>query len=213
MRKISWKFLIFILIIFIVSGFIIDKVRAKNNEKNIIQERKIKIAVCPTYYKVADFLDKTEYEIIKTNSSSESLLLLNKGQVNYVLSGRPLKPSEGIFQKEFISKDGYSFISISEKVVNKEDLINEIICTDLDKDQIEKDFNLKNVKKIDNINDCPDNGIIITSWDKTDYNQTNIVHVINSDGSRHTLSRTPILYCYENCLQNVTNKLKKIYEK
>lgn len=188
--------------------------RAKQGDvvDNFVKE-KTSIATCPTYYEIANLLDKNEYEIIKTDSSSESFNLLRSRDVEYVLSGRPPKPNERDFEKEFITKNGYSFIGTQEKVINKDDLKNETICTDLDKERVVLEFNLQKVDIVEEIADCPSNSIIITSWGNTDYSRFNVVHIVNEDESRHILSRTPILYCLNDCPQNIINQIKKIYEK
>jgi len=79
--------------------------------------------------------------------------------------------------------------------------------------KFKNDLGLNNVRQITNIAECPSNGIIITSWDKTNYSQANIVHILNDDGSRHALSRTPIIYCKETCPENIINQIKIAYEK
>lgn len=196
-----------------ISGFVVTRGRAQDDGDVVTKKEKIKIAVCPTYYNIADFFPTSEYEVVKTNSTANSLGLLNNNHVDYVLSGRPLKSSEGDFKREFISKKGYSFVSTKDKIVNTNNLEDETVCTDLDKEIIETDLNLKNVKQVQEISECESGSIIVTSWDNTDYNKFKIVHVINSDGSRHVLSRTPILYCHNKCSQNIINQIKNIYEK
>ncbi|NCD00520.1 hypothetical protein EOL94_00245 [bacterium] len=214
MRKRGTITLVWIVVIMIASGFIIMQSRAKQGDvvDNFVKE-KTSIATCPTYYEIANLLDKNEYEIIKTDSSSESFNLLRSRDVEYVLSGRPPKPNERDFEKEFITKNGYSFIGTQEKVINKDDLKNETICTDLDKERVVLEFNLQKVDIVEEIADCPSNSIIITSWGNTDYSRFNVVHIVNEDESRHILSRTPILYCLNDCPQNIINQIKKIYEK
>lgn len=209
----GWIVLIFILII---STFLLGFVMSQNKtdgERSVIKKEVIKIAVCPTYHEVVNSLNEAEYEIIKTNSTAESLELLSDNKVEFVLSGRPLKPNEGSFQQEFIVQDGYSFVSAQEQVINQDNLNNEIICTDLDKTEVEKKLNLKNIQQVQEIADCFDNSIIVTSWDRTDYSKTKIVQVINSDGSRYSLSRTPILYCHNNCSQEIIDQIKIAYKK
>ena len=210
MKLKGWVILIFIFIVMVVFGLLMSQ-NQSDDRVDIVQTTTIKIAVCPTYYDIADSLDKTEYEIIKTKSTSDSLELLAGNQVEVVLSGRPLKPGEGNFKTEFIAKNGYSFISVQEKVVDKDNLNDEIICTDLEKTKVEIELNLKNIYQTKEIADCPNNSIIVTSWDKTDYSKFSIVQLINSDGSRYLLSRTPILYCRDNCLQKIINQIKTVY--
>lgn len=213
MKKHEYLVTFSIISIIALSGFVVVASRAQNNVNNIEQTEKIKMATCPTYYNIATSLPALEYEVVRTNSTAESVGLLGNGLVDYVLSGRQLKPNEGYFEREFISKEGYSFVSTKDKIVNINNLEDEIVCTDLDKEIVETDLNLKNITQIQEISECESGSIIITSWDNTDYNKFKVVHVVNSDGSRHVLSRTPILYCRDKCPQNIINQLKKIYEK
>ena len=212
MQKHYLIILILIVGLIALSGFIMSGGRAEENKELSVEKTKTRIAVCPTYSHIAESLN-AEYNIINTQSTAESLKLLNENKVDYVLSGRPLKPNEGDYKIEFIAKSGYSFISQQEKIVSKNDFAKEVVCSDLNVDQIKNDLGLNNIKQITNIAECPSNGIIVTSWDKTDYSQTNIVHILNNDSSRHTLSRTPILYCKEMCPKNIINQIKIAYEK
>jgi len=210
----SKKYLIPILIIMlaVASVFVISRSEAKKSGDKIIKKEKIKIATCPTYYDILSSLDGEEYEVIKTDSSSASLYLLGEFMVDYVLSGRPLKPGEGIFQREYIAKNGYSFVGNEERVINKDSLNSEVICTDIDRHEVEINFNLL-ATQVDNIKECPQEAIVVTSWDNTNYEEVSPIHVINSDGSRHFLSRTPIVYCQEECPEKIINQIKMAYEK
>ena len=207
MNKKMTIFGVIVLGLAVMSIFFINQNKGGSGEN--IESRKISIAVCPTYYSLADSLDKTEYKIIKTGSSSESLGLLRNNRVEYALSGRPLKPDEGTFQREFIAKNGYSFVGQQEQTINKNNLSDEILCTDLNKIQIEAELGIENIRQMKDASSCPANGIIITSWDKTDYSKSEIIHIVNDDGSRYLLSRTPILYCHDICSQNIINQVKK----
>jgi len=120
MQKYSLIILILIAGLIALSGFVMSGSKARENKTISIKRDKIRIVVCPTYSDIANNLN-AEYNIIITQSTAESLRLLNENKVDYVLSGRPLKPDEGDYKIEFISKSGYSFISQQEKVINKDE--------------------------------------------------------------------------------------------
>jgi len=213
MLKKYFQISIIILCIVAVSSLIMSVSGARDDTAKQINQEKVKIAVCPTFLSLASTLDQDEFEIIKTQSTSESLDLLNNKTVDYVLAGRPPKPHEKNYQTEFISKIGYSFVSKTEKAVTKDDLDKEKICSDLDEGKIDEGLHLKEVVQVNNILECPQESIVITSWDNTNYGEFWPVHVMNNDGLRHILSRTPIVYCKEACPLNIINQIKIAYEK
>ncbi len=181
----------------------------EENTKEEIKQKLVRIAVCPTFLDLANALDPKEFSIIETESTSESLKLLDIGSVDYVLAGRPPKPHEKDYQTEFISTKGYSFMGGYERVINKDALDREKICTDLESILIGIDLSLK---KVNDIDECSQEDVIITSWVNTDYRRFQLIHIMNSDGARFILSRTPVLYCRSGCPLNIINKIKKAYE-
>ena len=79
------------------------------------------------------------------------------------------------------------------------ELNNYQIYTDLNREEIREKFNLSKIIQVDNIYQYMDKGIIITSWENTDFSQAETVHLIQSDGERVALTRRPTLYCSNSC--------------
>jgi len=178
----------------------------------VINNKKVNIALCPTYYNLNDYLEENNFKVIKTSSSAESFAMLASSETDYVLSGRTPRLDEGAFLGEFLSSRGYSFLANYPETINSNELLNRKIYTDLDWEIIKEEFTLNDVTFVDDVYNYISEGIIITSWENTNYSRAEIVQVINTDGERHPLSRRPILYCQNKCDFNIINKLKKIYE-
>ena len=168
--------------------------------------KKIKIAVCPTYHKIVKDIDAEEYEFIETKSTAESLNLLKSNDVYMVLAGRVLKPSEPKLKSLLVKKEGYSFLSNQGKVVKFEDLNNYDIYTDLDDTLTKKAFSIKKINQVDDVYKFLDKGIVITSWENTDYARAEIIHVLEDSGERVSLSRRPVLY-FSQAYEKEANKL------
>ena len=168
--------------------------------------KKIKIAVCPTYHKMGKNIDVEEYEFIETKSTAESLNLLKSNDVYMVLAGRVLKPTEPKLKSLLVKKEGYSFLSDQVKVVKAKDLNNYEIYTDLDGALVKKVFSIKKINQVDDVYKFLDKGIVITSWENTDYARAEIVHVLEDSGERVDLSRRPTLY-FSQTYEKDVNKL------
>jgi len=166
------------------------------NEPQI--QEKIKIAACPTCFELSKKLDREKYQIIKTSSTSESIDLLNKGQADMILAGRTLKPNEPEFDSLLIA-EGYSFLSSQESIIYLDQLNDFNIYTDLDAEVLKNMFPIQKIEKIDDIYEYLDKGIVITSWENTDYIKASIVHVLENNGERAKLSRRPTVYCPSIC--------------
>lgn len=159
------------------------------------------VAICPTFYDRAEQLDKEKFELIKTNSSSESLNLLKRKEVDFVIAGRKLLPEEEYFESILIGEKDiyYSFLSLNNEQINVNDFDSYNFYTDIDLNLIKKDLGIDKVEKVDDIYKHLEKGITITSWENTDLNRAKIVHVLNNNGSRLELSRIPTLYYQSNC--------------
>jgi len=168
--------------------------------------KKLKIAVCPTYHKMAKNIDAEEYEFIETKSTAESLNLLENNNADMVLAGRVLKPSEPKLESFLVKKEGYSFLSNQSKVVKFEDLNNYDLYTDLGSTLIKKAFSIKKINQVDDVYKFLDKGVIITSWENTDYARAEIIHVLKDSGERVSLSRRPALY-FSQAYEKEANKL------
>ncbi len=170
-----------------------------NKQKEVVFE-KIRIAACPTCFEIAKNVNTDKYKIIKTSSTAESLALLQDKKVDMILAGRTLKPNEPQMD-ELLIKQGYSFLSDKEDVVYTDQLKDRIIYTDLDIENIKNVLSLQVIEQVDNVYDYLNKGIIITSWENTDYAQAKIVHVLERSGERFKLSRQPTIYCPHVCGQ------------
>ncbi len=206
--------ILLILIVIIISGFSIFIFNKQNKEqvstkKPPVQE-KIKIAACPTCYKLNKKLDLEKYQVIKTNSTAQSITLLGNGQVDMILAGRTLKPNEPQMDSLLI-EDGYSFLSIPGKTIYIDQLNNYNIYTDLDEEELKQKFFIEKINKVEDVYEYLDKGIVITSWENTDYTKAEIVHLLEKNSERVKLSRRPTLYCPNVCgaeEQEVALKLK-----
>ena len=180
----------------------------KADEPKTKYSKKIVVAACPTFYEILDKLGRNFYEVIKTQSTLESLALLSENKVDIVMAGRILKPDEPDFEKVILGK-GYSFISESEQTIFTDDLKEIQVFTDIDKNEINKLFSINNMEKVDNVYDYINKGVVITTWENTDLNRAEIVHVYNTDGNRNIYSRIPILYYKKTFDLMVINSLKE----
>jgi hypothetical protein len=159
---------------------------------------KTKIAACPSCVEIARKLDPARYEIIATGSTAESIAILQSGGADMILAGRTLKPEEPKLDY-YVVRDGYSLLAGQEISIFSDDLADYMIYTDQSADEIKKIFSVKNVLQTGNVYDYLGKGIIITSWENTDYSRAKIVHLYNNDGTRFEFSRRPTLYCLASC--------------
>jgi len=162
---------------------------------NKTDQERIRVAVCPTYFKLLEpLVDK--FEIVQTNSTSESLVLLGNNLVDIVICGRILKPDEPEFEF-LVLKEGYSFLSNKEIKVYSSELKDYNIYTDLDIDMLKSEFPIKKIEKVDNVYAYLSHGIIITSWDNTDYSKAGMVHLFKEENKRDRSSRQMTLFYNE----------------
>ena len=194
-------------------GFLIfnDKGQEEKEEiENFLQfnesSKPIKIAVCKTYHQIAEKLDSSQYEVVKTSSTAQSISLLKNGVVDMIISGRTLKPGEQA-SDQLIIKDGYSFLSDKETTLYSDDLKKYKIFTDLEAEKIKKIFPVNEIIEVNDIYSHLGQGILITSWENTDYSRAQIVHLLEKNGQRVTLSRRPTVYCHDSCKKEATKNL------
>jgi len=190
------KRVIFIILLsLIVLSLVISNIFASNKKLLVI-------AACPTYYyELIDQLDPKKYELFFSESTSRSVALLENNLVDAIISGRTLKPNE-IDTYSLVLGKGYSFLSNVEMVVLADDLKNYNIYTDLEAEEIKNIFPINEISQVDDIYNHIDDGIIITSWENTDYNKAEIVHLMENNGRRVKLSRQPTIH-YTNQLINL----------
>ena len=172
-------------------------------------KKEIHIAACPTFW---DVLYHTDFLVRETQSTSESLHLLKRGYVDYVLAGRTPKPGE--FEWNYkILWSWYSFLHKESITISDEELHTMKFYTDLEEtEHIKNIFWIKNLEKVKNIYEYVENNIIITSWENTDYSKADVVHVLHVDGSRYMESRIPVLYCKDVCDEKIVENVKNALE-
>ncbi len=191
-----------ILTIVIVIGFFAFNFNKQNKDQvftgKIPVQEKIKIAACPTCYKLSEKLGLEKYQVIKTNSTAQSVALLESGQVDMILAGRTLKSNEPKLDYLLI-EEGYSFLSNQEATIFIDQLNNYNIYTDLNVAGLKEKLSIEKIQIVDNVYEYLDRGIIITSWENTDYNKAEFVHLLERNGERVKLSRRPTIYCPNIC--------------
>lgn len=162
------------------------------------KQERIRIAVCPTYFEVAKEINNKKYEVIKTASTVESLALLKDQKVDMILTGRTLKPHEPQMNG-ILLKEGYSFLSNKEIVIYINQLEDYGIYTDLNAEFLKDIFPIQKIEEVNDVYEYLGEGIIITSWENTDYTKAGIVHVLQENEERVKLSRQPTIYCPYAC--------------
>lgn len=191
-----------VLVIVFATGFFVLINRGENYHfpvDELPKQEKIRIAVCPTYFKAVETINIEKYEIIKVESTAEGLFLLDNHIVELVLSGRALKPEEPQFLSEIIGH-GYSFIFDKELLIQEKEMGNYNFFTDLSASEIIDKFSYiipDKISEVENIYNYLKQGIVITSLENTNYSKGEIVHIYKEDGSRHLFSRTPIIYYFD----------------
>ncbi len=195
---------VFVLLLFLVVFF------SKGSSFTFSEEKDISLAVCPTFYYVAD--NSKDLNFIKTKTTAESLYLLTNKEVDFVISGRPLKDGESDFNFEIIG-EGYDFIFEKEIIIMEEEMLLVPFYTNLDPKIIIEDFeyisedNLIKISKEDIDNHLKE-GVIITFLD--DRIKGGSVHIFNENGKRVRLSRRPRIYYSSLIEEDELNKLKEI---
>lgn len=208
MNKVFKKsiFLFFLIILFIFIFYL-----TFNNSSTEKEDKKIKIATCPTFFQFFIDNDYDDFEVILKSSSGEAISLLNNEQVDFALAGRVAKTNESNLNS-VILKENFSFLSNNEISVYDYNLVNYSFYTDLELDTVKREFDIINLVKVDNVYNYLDKGIVITSWENTDLRFAEIVHVLKADNSRNIKSRAPVLFCKNTCDLDLTNILKSIID-
>ncbi len=187
-----------------IFGLFIFMHKKENSQSTVIgisREEKIKVAACPTCFEMVEGLNTKKYEVIKTDSTAESLALLESQKVDMILAGRTLKPDEPQMEHLMI-EDGYSFLSNEEVAIYIDQLKDYTVYTDLNVETVKKAFSIENVEHVNNVYQYLDKGVVITSWENTDYTKAGLVHVLEKNGERVKLSRRLTLYCPDKCDKN-----------
>lgn len=161
-------------------------------------QEKIKVAACPTCYELSKKLDLEKYQVIKTNSTAQSIAFVESEQADMILAGRTLKPDEPRMDKLLI-EEGYSFLSNRGATIFIDQLDEYNVYTDLDEQELKEKLSIEKIQTVNNVYEYLDKGIIITSWENTDYDKAEIVHLLEKNGERVKLSRRPTVYCPNVC--------------
>ena len=140
------------------------------------EKKRIKIAACPTCIDSVGTIEDERYEIVPTASTAESLQLLRYEEVDMILAGRTLKPGEAKMEA-IVLEQGYSFLSKEGGFLYRDELHDQTFYTDLKKEEIEKKIALETIQEVEDVYEYIDQGIIITSWENTDYGRAKIVHI------------------------------------
>lgn len=161
-------------------------------------QKEIKVAACPTYSDKIKGTIPGKFKVIETESTAESITLLESGQAEMALAGRTLKPNEPRMD-HIVAGKGYSFLSANGGVVYKDELENRDIYTDLEPETLKDIFPVQGIEPVDNVYGYLDKGIVITSWENTDHTKAEIIHLLERNGERVELSRRPTIYCPGSC--------------
>lgn len=176
------KRIIFIILLsLIILSLVISNIFASN-------KRVLRVAACPTYHSSISQLDSKKYELFFSESTAQSINLLENDLVDIIISGRTLKPNENITYSLALGK-GYSFLSNSEQVLFINELKDYNVYTDLEIEEIKNIFPVINISRVENVYDYINEGLIITSWENTNYNNAEVVHLLENNGQRVKLSR------------------------
>ncbi len=203
---------ILFIIIFIGLGFLFfwNSQKSTSVEKEEKTEKEtIYIATCPTFYHIENLLKESDINIVKTNSTLESINLLERGFVDFVISGRALKKEEPNLLFEILGA-GYDFIYKDEIVIYQKDMENFIFYTNLDKENILRDFEYileENLIEVEDVLDYLNEGIVITILENK--LESNIVNIINNFNQRVRLSRLPRLYYVNDFKSDKIEEMKK----
>ena len=174
------------------------------------------IAICPTMDRVmSKEIVFDEYNFVNVGSTSEAVTLLNAGQADYVISGRIPMQEEGMGEYVHLRQgdgvESFSFLSNIVEVVKDSDLNNYEIYSDLEKGILETVFGLEKVEYVDNVYDFASMGILVTSWQNTDYTRASIVNIMEDETSRNIFSRLPTLFCKTECIEEDILKLTELF--
>ena len=188
----------FIILIFILF-FVLNKKDDNYFSFSVFsKQEKIKIAACPTCFELVKSINTDKYEIIRTESTAESVSLLKNQEVDMILAGRTLKSNE-YKADSLLIEEGYSFLKNQEAIILIDQLKDYTVYTDLNIEKIKNSFSLSKIEQVKDVYDYIDKGVVITSWENTDYSRAEIVHILERNGERVKLSRQPTIYCPNVC--------------
>lgn len=169
------------------------------------------IVGCPSYHKNFPALQDEGFRVIRSGSVTESIQLLESERADFAIIGRKLKPDEPQFL-DLKLRDGYLFLNEEGSSITESEMSSFDFYTDLDRGEIaatfpeisednliyEKDPYTKTGK-----------GIVVTSYENTDYSNANPVYIYDGFGRRVENSQRPTLIFSD---KNDINRAKEIKE-
>ncbi|MGM0438948.1 MAG: hypothetical protein ACQEP3_00720 [Patescibacteria group bacterium] len=175
--------------------------------------RSLTVVSCPTYHDYLPELSEKGFQIVRASSTKEALEIFENGEADFVISGRKLKSNEPNLKSLKID-NGYSFLAKEELTVTETELDEFDFYTDLNKKEVLNSFPQleDDLEKVKDPYSKIEEGIIITSFENTNYSKSELVHVTDEFGRRIKASRRPTIY-FENNQQkakeiiNIINKL------
>lgn len=177
-------------------------------QEGSVEKEKLVATACPTFYFVLDEIEsRFDIESIRTKSTAESLILLEKGLADIAFVGR------GSFNDEVNSffeqiGPGYNFNYQEEIVVLDEEMSLFDFYTNLPVDEIIEKFNgisSENIFYKENVCDYLDKGITVTSLENSC--ESNFVHIFKKNGARVDLSRVPLVHYLNDETKNKSEQL------
>jgi NDP-sugar pyrophosphorylase family protein len=168
------------------------------------------VAGCPTFYYMLDKLEEEGVEVIRTLSTNENFQLMERGLADFSISGRGVLKDERFFPSVIIGP-GYSFLSKEEFVITEKEVPFISFFTDIPTESILEDFadfSIENIKKVENIEDYLEEGVVITIPENE--HKGRLVHFINEKEERVRLARVPRLYYHSDEQKKTLEMIKSI---
>ena len=172
------------------------------------------VAACPTQHKLLPILEDGNFKTVRTSSTGESVKLLRRGQVDFIISGRKLKPNEPDWESKKIA-GGYSFLAEEGFSITENEMSDFQFFTDQDSEELINYFEELDGENLRHVGDPYsrlEDGIIITSFENTDYEKAEIVNIYDGFGRRVEKTRRPTLFFREenrDKAEEIINLIKK----
>ena len=173
-----------------------------------------RVAACPTHHHMLPALDRGDFQTTRASSTGESLKMMKEGEVDLVISGRNLKPGEPELESLKLA-EGYSFLAEEGFSITEDEMEEYNFYTDLDKDSVINDFlsiTKENLTQVEDVYEKSDDGIVVTSFENTDYEKAEIVNIYDGFGRRVEKTRRPTLFFREenrDKAEEIINLIKK----
>jgi hypothetical protein len=116
-RKINFITLIFVIVIL----YVFYVFQWTGNNPFLLKQENLSIAACPTFYYLLDELESSGINVIRTNSTSESIYRLQNNQVDLIISGRKLRPEEPVLKYEVFGA-GFSLLAEREIAIYENEM-------------------------------------------------------------------------------------------